>query len=71
MGGKLNAEDKKTLLDACKDIRNWLMENGDSAGKEEFEERKDKLSLIAFPITSKLYQSRAAKEERPLERDEL
>jgi hypothetical protein len=39
LGGKLDASDKKALLDACKDTLAWLDEHGKSASKEDFEEQ--------------------------------
>ena len=73
LGGKLDPEDKKKLLDACKDTIDWLDEHASSAQKEDFEEQKEKLSQVAYPITSKLYkdQGAGAGEEDPLAHDEL
>jgi endoplasmic reticulum chaperone BiP len=68
LGGKFEASDKKALLDACKDTLAWLDEHGKSASKEDFEEQKEKLSQVAYPITSKLYQDQS---EEPLAHDEL
>jgi endoplasmic reticulum chaperone BiP len=71
MGGKVTADDKKSLLDACKDVRNWLEQNGETATKQEFEEQKETLSLMTYPITRKLYESRAARNAERGGRDEL
>jgi endoplasmic reticulum chaperone BiP len=60
LGGKLDAADKKKLLDACKDAASWLDEHAGSATKEDFEEQKEKLSQVAYPITSKLYKEQGA-----------
>ena len=35
----------------------WLEENAATADTAEFEEQKEKLSNVAYPITSKLYGS--------------
>jgi len=43
------------LLDAVKEAQDWLEENGATAATEDFEEQKEKLSNVAYPITSKLY----------------
>ena len=56
MGGKLEADDKTTILDALKDARQWLDTKGASATKEEIEEQKTELEGIINPITSKLYE---------------
>lgn len=71
MGGKITADDKKSLLDACKDVCNWLEQNGETAKKEEFEKQKDTLSLLTYPITRKLYESRATRNAERGGRDEL
>ncbi|ODQ77254.1 hypothetical protein BABINDRAFT_172982 [Babjeviella inositovora NRRL Y-12698] len=55
LGSKLDEDDKETLADAVKDTLEFLEDNFDSATKEEFEEQKEKLSKVAYPITSKLY----------------
>ncbi|KAM4063013.1 hsp70 protein [Hirsutella rhossiliensis] len=56
LGGKIDAEDKETILDAVKEATEWLDENGASANAEDFNEQKEKLSNVAYPITSKMYQ---------------
>jgi heat shock protein 5 len=55
LGGKIDEEDKETLLEAVKETADWLEENAATATSEEFEEQKEKLSGVAYPITSKLY----------------
>ncbi|KAG9247123.1 heat shock protein 70 family [Calycina marina] len=55
LGGKIDDDDKETLMDAIKEATEWLDENGGSALAEDFEEQKEKLSNVAYPITSKLY----------------
>ncbi|KAF2837449.1 78 kDa glucose-regulated protein-like protein [Patellaria atrata CBS 101060] len=57
MGGKIDEEDKETILEAVKETTDWLEENAASATTEDFEEQKEKLSNVAYPITSKLYGS--------------
>ncbi|KAH7151900.1 hsp70-like protein [Dactylonectria estremocensis] len=56
LGGKIDEEDKETILDAVKEATEWLEENGADATTEDFEEQKEKLSNVAYPITSKMYQ---------------
>ena len=53
LGGKITDEEKETLLDAVKETTEWLDENGSSATTEDFDEQKEKLSQVAYPITSK------------------
>ena len=45
----------KQLLEAVKEAQDWLEENGATATTEDFEEQKEKLSSVAYPITSKMY----------------
>ena len=56
LGGKIDEDDKETILEAVKEATDWLDENAASATTEDFEEQKEKLSGVAYPITSKLYQ---------------
>jgi heat shock protein 5 len=56
LGGKIDEEEKETILDAVKEATEWLEENGADATAEDFEEQKEKLSNVAYPITSKMYQ---------------
>ena len=55
LADKLEEEDKETLLDAVNDVLDWLDDNFDSAMAEEFNEKYESLSQVAYPITSKLY----------------
>ncbi|KAI1612942.1 glucose-regulated protein [Exophiala viscosa] len=55
LGGKIDDDDKETLLEAVKETQDWLIENADSAEKDDFDEQYDKLSQVAYPISSKLY----------------
>ncbi|MCJ1380076.1 ATPase with role in protein import into the ER [Xylographa soralifera] len=55
LGGKIDSDDKESLLEAVKEATDWLEENASTATMEDFEEQKEKLSNVAYPITSKLY----------------
>ncbi|KAK3174342.1 hypothetical protein OEA41_001586 [Lepraria neglecta] len=55
LGGKIDEDDKEALLEAIKEAADWLEENASEATTEDFEEQKEKLSNVAYPITSKLY----------------
>ncbi|EXJ91176.1 glucose-regulated protein [Capronia coronata CBS 617.96] len=55
LGGKIDEEDKETLLEAVKETQDWLNENADTAEKDDFDEQYEKLSNVAYPISSKLY----------------
>ena len=55
LGGKIEDDDKETLMDAVKEAQDWLESNAQSAEAEDCEEQRQKLSDVAYPITSKLY----------------
>jgi heat shock protein 5 len=57
LGGKIEEDDKETLLESIKETQDWLEENASSATSEDFDEQFEKLSQVAYPITSKLYGS--------------
>ena len=59
LGGKIDEDDKESLLEAVKEAQDWLDENASTAEKEDFEEQREKLSGVAYPITSKLYSGGA------------
>ncbi|KAF9876364.1 78 kda glucose-regulated protein precursor [Colletotrichum karsti] len=73
LGGKIDDEDKETILEAVKETTSWLEENGATATTEDLEEQKEKLSNVAYPITSKMYQGAggAGGEDEPPSHDEL
>jgi len=54
-GGKIDEDDKETILEAVKEATDWLEENAATAEKEDFDEQREKLSSVAYPITSKMY----------------
>jgi len=57
LGGKIDDDDKETIKDAVKETQDWLEENAAEASSEDFDEQFQKLSDVAYPITSKLYGS--------------
>lgn len=61
------------ILDAVKEATDWLEENAATATAEDFEEQKEKLSNVAYPITSKMYGGAggAADDDEPSGHDEL
>ena len=63
------------LLEAVKETTDWLEENAATATTEDFEEQKEKLSNVAYPITSKLYAGGAGgpggEDDEPEGHDEL
>ncbi|KAH8722955.1 heat shock protein 70kD, C-terminal domain-containing protein [Phaeosphaeriaceae sp. PMI808] len=72
LGGKIEDDDKETIKDAVKETQDWLEENAATAVSEDFDEQFQKLSDVAYPITSKLYGSAGgAGEEAEPDHDEL
>lgn len=69
----MNHSNTQQLLDAVKETTEWLDENAATATAEDFEEQKEKLSNVAYPITSKLYSGGApgGDDEEPDTHDEL
>ncbi|KAI0087608.1 Hsp70 protein-domain-containing protein [Irpex rosettiformis] len=55
LGGKIDDDDKKKILEAVKDTTDWIDEYGQSATAEDLEEKLSEVQAIVNPITSKLY----------------
>ena len=55
LGGKLDDDDKKTLLDVIKETTDWIDSEGQSASVDDLEEKLQEIQNIANPITAKLY----------------
>lgn len=55
LGGKIDSEDKKTLLETVKETTDWIDENGATASAEDLEEKLSEVQSVVNPITSKLY----------------
>ena len=61
-------------MEAVKETTEWLEANASEASAEDFEEQKEKLSNVAYPITSKLYAGAGgpgADDDEPGPHDEL
>lgn len=62
-------------MEAVKEATDWLDENSQTATTEDYEEQKEKLSNVAYPITSKLYSGAGGapteEEDVPEGHDEL
>ncbi|KAI9835890.1 MAG: hypothetical protein M1819_001788 [Sarea resinae] len=74
LGGKIDEDDKDTIIEAVKEATEWLEENAATATTEDFEEQKENLSNVAYPITSKLYGGAGPTgddDEEPADHDEL
>ncbi|KAF9143119.1 ATPase with role in protein import into the ER, partial [Linnemannia schmuckeri] len=67
LGSKIDAEDKKTILDAIAQKVSWLESEGSSASKEELDEKKEEIEAIVNPITSKLYGAAGGSGPAPTE----
>ncbi|KAF9574301.1 ATPase with role in protein import into the ER [Mortierella alpina] len=67
LGSKIEAEDKKTILDAINAKISWLESEGATASKEELDEKKEEIEAVVNPITSKLYGSAGGSGPAPAE----
>ncbi|KAH9929470.1 heat shock protein 70 family [Fomitopsis serialis] len=55
LGGKLEDEDKKSLLEIIKDTTEWIDESGQGSSAEDLEEKLQEVQAKVSPITSKIY----------------
>uniref|UniRef100_A0A3B3SWC9 Uncharacterized protein n=1 Tax=Paramormyrops kingsleyae TaxID=1676925 RepID=A0A3B3SWC9_9TELE len=53
--GKISEDDKKKVIDKCREAITWL-ENNQLAEKEEYEHQLKELEKVCSPIVTKLYQ---------------
>ncbi|KAF9319804.1 ATPase with role in protein import into the ER [Podila horticola] len=67
LGSKIDAEDKKTILDAVAAQISWLESEGVTASKEELDEHKETIEAVVNPITSKLYGAAGGSGPAPTE----
>lgn len=49
LGGKIDDEDKKTILDTVKETTDWIENYGQSATAEELDEKLSGTSLLVSP----------------------
>jgi endoplasmic reticulum chaperone BiP len=59
------------LLEAIEETTSWLVENSATASTEDYEQQKEQLSDVAYPITSKLYDVPEEDGDVPFEHTEL
>ncbi|KAF9784700.1 heat shock protein 70 family [Thelephora terrestris] len=70
LGGKLDSDDKKTLLDATKETAEWIESEGQSASADDLEEKLQEIQSIANPITAKLYSGSSTPPDSTDDEDE-
>ncbi|WWC70964.1 chaperone DnaK [Kwoniella pini CBS 10737] len=74
LGGKLDEDDKETILAALKEKTEWLEENP-AAEAEDYEEQLSELQAAVAPITAKLYGGAGGSsyddDQQPFSHDEL
>ncbi|KAG2145495.1 heat shock protein 70 family [Suillus bovinus] len=63
LGGKIDDDDKKTILATIKEATEWIDDNGQSASTEELEEKLVEIQNVVNPITSKLYNGAPSEPE--------
>lgn len=56
--GKITAEEKKAVLDKCKEVIEWL-DNNQLGEKDEYVYKQSEIEKVCKPIITKLYQSAA------------
>ncbi|KAH6650889.1 glucose-regulated protein [Chaetomium tenue] len=74
LGGKVDEDEKETLREAVREATAWINEYGATATADDFAEQREKLSDVAHPITSKLYDGGDAggtEYDQPEDHDEL
>ena len=54
LSNKLSEEDKKTVIEKCQQVINWL-DNNQTAEKDEYEYQQNELQKVASPIMTKLH----------------
>lgn len=59
------------LLEAIEETIGWLAESSATASTEDYEQQKERLSNVAYPITSKLYDMTEEDGGVPFEHTEL
>jgi len=57
LGGKIDDDDRKSLLAIVKETVEWTETEGETATVEELEEKLAEVQSVVNPITSKLYES--------------
>ena len=53
---KISDDDKKTIIDKCNEVIEWLNKN-QMAEKDEFEHQQKEIEKVCMPIITKLYQA--------------
>lgn len=70
-GGKISESDKQTILDAIKQKRDWVDDNGQEASAEDFEDQLAEFQSLTNPIISGLYGQAGGEQETYGSHDEL
>ena len=70
LGGKIDDEDRKTLLALTKETAEWIDSEGQTASAEALEEKLAEVQAVVNPITSKLYEDAGPGGYGPGEGDE-
>lgn len=57
LGGKLDSDDKKTILAEIKKGQDWLEDEGKTASPEDIDEKREEIQAVISPITAKVCTS--------------
>ncbi|KAJ1824253.1 ATPase with role in protein import into the ER [Coemansia sp. RSA 2675] len=57
LGGKIDKDDKVSVLAAIKEAEKWLDDNANDATKEDIDEQREELESVVNPVISKVYGS--------------
>merc|ERR1712127_953322 len=63
MGGKLSADDKEAIIQACKDAINWMEVNA-GADSQGFKDKQEELQQVINPIVERLYAQQGGNQQQ-------
>jgi len=63
MGGKLSADDKEAIIQACEDAINWMEVNA-GADSQGFKDKQEELQQVINPIVERLYAQQGGNQQQ-------
>ena len=70
LGGKLSADDKEAIIQACDDAINWMEVNA-GADSQGFKDKQEELQQVINPIVEKVYAQAGGQQEQGHAHDEF